>query len=74
LDGLRGLAVMAVVIAHFELPSGYGSGGMVGVDVFFALSGFLITTLVCACCPPSGCCLSWLLLRLSWYRTCLVPE
>src|SRR5690348_16941793 len=46
LDGIRGLAVLAVVFAHFELSSGLGSGGMVGVDVFFCLSGFLITTLL----------------------------
>lgn len=44
LDGLRGLAVLAVVLAHLQLR--IGSGGMVGVDVFFVLSGFLITTLL----------------------------
>lgn len=44
LNGLRGLAVLAVVGAHLETR--YGSGGMVGVDVFFVLSGFLITTLL----------------------------
>jgi peptidoglycan/LPS O-acetylase OafA/YrhL len=46
LDGIRGLAVIAVVLAHFELSTGFGEGGMVGVDVFFCLSGFLITTLL----------------------------
>jgi peptidoglycan/LPS O-acetylase OafA/YrhL len=46
LDGIRGLAVIAVVFAHFELASGFGQGGMVGVDIFFCLSGFLITTLL----------------------------
>jgi len=46
LDGLRGLAVLAVVLAHFELVSGFGSGGIVGVDMFFCLSGFLITALL----------------------------
>lgn len=44
MDGLRGFAVAAVLVAHLEAH--YGSGGMVGVDVFFALSGFLITTLM----------------------------
>jgi len=46
LDGLRGLAVIVVVLAHYlaEVPHGFFpfSLGWLGVDVFFALSGFLI--------------------------------
>lgn len=44
LDGLRALAV-AVVVAFHLAPATF-PGGYVGVDVFFVLSGFLITTLL----------------------------
>jgi peptidoglycan/LPS O-acetylase OafA/YrhL len=44
LDGVRALAVLAVLVFHFG--AGWLPGGFIGVDVFFALSGFLITALL----------------------------
>jgi peptidoglycan/LPS O-acetylase OafA/YrhL len=44
LDGLRALAILAVVIAHNFPP--YLPAGILGVDLFFVLSGFLITTIL----------------------------
>jgi peptidoglycan/LPS O-acetylase OafA/YrhL len=44
LDGLRGLAVLAVLLFHGSVP-GF-RGGHLGVSVFFTLSGFLITALL----------------------------
>jgi peptidoglycan/LPS O-acetylase OafA/YrhL len=45
-QGLRALAVGLVVLAHARVP--FLAGGFVGVDVFFVLSGFLITGLLVA--------------------------
>lgn len=44
LDGLRAIAVIAVIVFH--LGNGLLPGGFIGVDVFFVISGFLITTLL----------------------------
>ncbi|MCA9175279.1 MAG: acyltransferase [Planctomycetales bacterium] len=43
IDGLRGVAVAGVVLFHLQLGL---TGGFVGVDVFFVISGFLITRLI----------------------------
>jgi peptidoglycan/LPS O-acetylase OafA/YrhL len=44
LDGLRAVAVLAVMAFHSSMP--WAKGGEFGVDLFFVLSGFLITTLL----------------------------
>ncbi len=62
LDGLRALAVLAVMAYHFGLH--WADGGYLGVDLFFVLSGFLITGLLVG---------EWnrhraIALRSFWYR------
>ncbi len=44
LDGMRALAVVAVLLYHAGVP--WARGGFLGVDVFFVLSGYLVTSLV----------------------------
>ena len=62
LDGLRGLAVAAVLLYHSQF--GWMKGGFLGVSAFFTLSGFLITSLlVTQQREPSG-----IRLRTFWAR------
>ena len=44
IDALRALAVLSVIGFHFEAPRIFG--GFIGVDVFFVISGFLITGII----------------------------
>ena len=44
IDGLRAICILPVIFYHFNLP--IFSGGYIGVDIFFVLSGYLICSLV----------------------------
>jgi peptidoglycan/LPS O-acetylase OafA/YrhL len=44
IDGLRAVAIVPVVLFHLGLS--HFRGGFVGVDVFFVISGFLITSVI----------------------------
>ena len=52
IEGLRAVAVIAVIAFHIRVP--WVSGGFVGVDVFFVVSGFLITRLILGEMARSG--------------------
>ena len=52
LDGLRALAVLAVIAYHVNMP--WAGGGLLGVCIFFVLSGYLITDILVAQYKSSG--------------------
>ena len=62
LDGLRGVAVLAVLLYHGGVS--WSGGGFLGVEMFFVLSGFLITSLLVAEWGRSG----RIVLRRFWAR------
>lgn len=62
LDGIRAVAVTLVLLYHLQVP-GFG-GGLLGVGVFFTLSGFLITSLLLSTRERTG----GLGLRTFWIR------
>jgi peptidoglycan/LPS O-acetylase OafA/YrhL len=62
LDGLRGVAVLAVLLYHGGVS--WSGGGFLGVEMFFVLSGFLITSLLVAEWGRSG----QIALRAFWAR------
>jgi peptidoglycan/LPS O-acetylase OafA/YrhL len=51
-EGLRAVAILLVVFQHFSIP-GFG-GGFIGVDVFFVISGFVITSMLIRSSSSSG--------------------
>ena len=51
IQGLRALAVLAVVATHL---TGWPRGGFVGIDVFFVISGFFVTDMLLRAAEPTG--------------------
>jgi peptidoglycan/LPS O-acetylase OafA/YrhL len=61
IDGLRAVAVLVVVLFHLNIP--LFSGGYIGVDVFYVISGFLITSIIESKCSQKNFSFSGFYLR-----------
>ena len=46
IDGLRALSILAVLAFHYGVFSNFSKSGFIGVDIFFTISGFLITQII----------------------------
>ncbi|MCP3392307.1 acyltransferase [Bradyrhizobium sp. CCGB12] len=57
IDGLRAVSVLLVFLFHYEVPA--VSGGFVGVDVFFVISGYLITGILITSMKTQQFSLAW---------------
>jgi peptidoglycan/LPS O-acetylase OafA/YrhL len=71
IEGLRAVAVVFVILSHLQLSENLFSGGFVGVDIFFVISGYLITSLLmheysknAKATKGSG----WISLRIFYFR------
>ena len=61
IDGLRSIAVLLVILNHVGFS--FFPGGFIGVDVFFVISGFLITSIVAAKISANEFSLPWFFVR-----------
>lgn len=66
LDGLRGIAIFLVLLSHAHVPM--FDGAFLGVDLFFVLSGFLITTLLLQEVQANGRLDYWRFYRRRFFR------
>ena len=66
LDGLRGVAILLVVLSHAHVP--LFDGAFLGVDLFFVLSGFLITSLLLMEQQSNGRLQYWRFYRRRFFR------